>query len=230
MRKQDGEKEDAPKALSQTEQAPKGGMTSFDRIHGFANHIHPVVPVDLPSGVFGYTTCNPHLRLRNIQHIGNNFRLDFNIDQPIGYAVRNGGPEGQLDVANAASPVITRHNWQAVAADLEPNENWQGGNSPRVRFYNHALVERHEQFHVRDYIETVRRETDTVIQWMAGQDAKDADHCQDILRQGDMRMRINANRYFLSPAAEEVAYRDGVPAYRALVAKIRRRGRAGRYR
>jgi hypothetical protein len=56
---------------------------------------------------------------------------------------------GRTDVPTATDPVVTKANWAAIKADLEPAAA-SPFKSPRTHYYSQSLVERHEQFHGTD--------------------------------------------------------------------------------
>jgi hypothetical protein len=185
-------------------------------------------PVDtdrLPK--FGLTNCPPpSINTIDITPLLGWYYVDANLDERITYQVCDGvGPQGQVDITSENDPNLTKQNYVEVAQNLSPDSK---GVPPRRLYYSSDLTLRHERFHASEWVKIARDSLPQAQKWLMGKTASTPLEISFLLTDlGKQFMKTVGDK--MRPGAEDRAYADGAPLYRARVNAIIAKGHAGGY-
>jgi hypothetical protein len=139
--------------------------------------------------------------------------------------------QGKTDIAGADSPAVTAGTWQQVHDDLTPSSE-PIPKSPRTKYWCQDLSEKHEQFHATDYQGAFNLYAEQAQAWLAGQRASSKKQARQ--RGNDALGTVMTNvrnrmGHAVSGPAEERAYKDGAPYYKARADAVRKRAEEERW-
>ena len=139
------------------------------------------------------------------------------------------GPAGQINIESANSEHINQENYKGVAEDLTPNKSDYGGRPSRIKYWSKSICEKHEKYHVEDYILGAKQAFPQQLK--AHFYGKTADSKEKVYSQIDnfwygMQGSINAH---MDESSETRAYTDGSDDYESLANSIREKGAKGEY-
>jgi hypothetical protein len=207
------------------------GFSQFDAVNGNINYGSNIRNHGTPSGTeFGVTVPGHQVRGIRIRHRASTFNVRYRFIMKMDWSVVNTGPNGQRDIPNANSRLITAANYNTVASDLTPNMGDLSGRPPRTQFWNKALTRRHEQFHARDGVNLGRAAVPAVTAWLNAQTANNEADCQRLVTQSADRIFQAMMLGMTFPGREQRAYADGAPAYTSLANQVKTKGDRGDYR
>jgi hypothetical protein len=140
------------------------------------------------------------------------------------------GPNGQKNITSDVDPLLTRANYAQAATDLTPNIGDLKGRPPRTKFWSKDLTEKHELYHVKDFIDIARKGASDAEKWLGSQVAARKEDVPALLDTAWTNQIFQVwDRFTDPPAVEERAYADGAPSYQARADSIKAKGDKGDY-
>lgn len=141
------------------------------------------------------------------------------------------GPAGQDNVASDTDPVLTKTSYPQAAKDLTPDISDLKGRPPRTKFWSKDLTEKHELFHVKDFVDIAKKGAGDAEKWLGGQAAAKKEDVPALLDTAWTNQIFTVwDRFTDPPAVEERAYSDGAPSYKARADSIQAKGDKGDYK
>jgi hypothetical protein len=137
------------------------------------------------------------------------------------------GPEHQVNIMSPTDTKLTRTNYPHAVTSLTPDMTDLKGRPPRTGFWSRDLTEKHEGFHVTDFIASARKEANDAAIWVAGQGAATRHDVLGLLKTARDKAANAVSILPQSPSFEEHAYSQGAPDYKARADAIKAKGDKG---
>jgi hypothetical protein len=139
-------------------------------------------------------------------------------------------------ITSANDPAVTEISYLTIINDLE---SMKGGGGAVTTYWSEPLIERHELFHCRDYIGEATSYLPTAQGWFEsqqvnhppGNDAGVDAQVQKLVADTRQKVEDDGRAYFdKDKAGEARAYGDGKASYDALIAAIKARAKASKWK
>jgi hypothetical protein len=148
------------------------------------------------------------------------------------------GENRGTNITSANDPAITEISYLTAIHDLEAmSESYLSKAQVRTTFWSKPLIERHEIFHCHDYISQATRYISKAQSWIESQQVTEGKggnaeidkQIQALLAQMRQNFQDDGMTYF-NDGGEARAYGDGKGAYEALIAAIKARAKAQKWK
>ncbi len=188
--------------------------------------------VALGGGDFGKTTGSlKHFSNVTITPGTGKFSVTADLKQTVKWDTRaTVGPNNEVDITGENDADLTNANYATAASDLTPDVSDLKGRPPRTKFWAKDLTEKHEKYHVKDFIDIGKSSATDAETWLASQNAAKKEDVPPLLDKAwnDKIFKV-WDKFTDPPAVEERAYDDGVASYKALADAIKAKGDKGGY-
>lgn len=148
------------------------------------------------------------------------------------YEIASEGRGTSIDSADHSA--VTEVSYLTIINDLEALKN---GGGATTTYWSEPIVERHEQFHCRDYIGEATKYLPTAQGWLetqkvkhpGGNDTSVDPQVQKLI--GDTRQKIEDDgRKYFDDGGEARAYGDGKASYDALINQIKAKAKSKKWK
>jgi hypothetical protein len=141
-------------------------------------------------------------------------------------------------ISSANDPAVTEISYLTIINDLERmSESYKHGGGVVTSFWSEPIVERHELFHCRDYIGEAVSYLPSAQSWLESQEVTHAPgsdagveaQVHDLIGKTRQKVEDDGRKHF-NDGGEARAYDDGKASYDALIAAIKARAKAEKWK
>jgi hypothetical protein len=188
--------------------------------------------VTLGASEFGQTTGSlKHFSNVSITPGAGKFTVSADLKQTVNWDTRaTVGPDNQVDISSENDADLSKTNYPTAVSDLTPDVSDLKGRPPRTKFWAKDLTEKHEKYHVKDFVDIAKTSATDAETWLAGQNAAKKEDVPALLDKAwSDKIHKVWDKFTDPPAVEERAYDDGVASYKARADAIKAKGDKGGY-